>query len=166
MVIARPINPNMSCKLHPYSLQRTWSPQGPRLLRRIGNMHLRNYFLLLKKEKMYIISLPWGVIISLIGFCVSFSRTDAGLCIYYLFVWSNFSFLFNSRWITLPTQSCLVFSSNLLHSLIIWSVVSSLSPHNLHLLFCCVLSILVLIWLVLMTFFCAAIRGDSVSLLR
>ena len=28
--------------------------------------------------------------------CISFSRTDSGLYIYYLFVWSNFSFLRNS----------------------------------------------------------------------
>ena len=40
--------------------------------------------------------------------CVSFSRTDARLCIYHLFVWSNFNFLHISQWITLPTQSCLV----------------------------------------------------------
>ena len=40
--------------------------------------------------------------------------------------------------ITLPTQSCLVlysFSANLLHSLIMWLIVLSLSPHCLHLLF-------------------------------
>ena len=41
--------------------------------------------------------------------CVSFSRTDAWLCIYHLFVWSNLNFLLISQWITLPTQSCLVF---------------------------------------------------------
>ena len=79
---------------------------------------------------------------------VSFSRTDAGLCIDHLFVWSNLNFLYISRWITLLTQSCLVlnsFCAILLHSLIMWSIVSSLSPHNLHLLFCCVLSILTLI---------------------
>ena len=49
---------------------------------------------------------------------LSFSRTDAGLCIYHLFVWSNFNFLHISQWITLPTQSCLVlysFWANLLH---------------------------------------------------
>ena len=34
--------------------------------------------------------------------------------------------------------------SNFLHSLIMWLIVSSLSPHNLHLLFCCVLSIIAL----------------------
>ena len=101
--------------------------------------------------------------------CESFSRTDAGLCIYHLFVWSNWNFLHISQWITLPTQSYLAlysFCANLLHSLIMWLIVSSLSPHSLHLLFCCVLSILALIWLVLMALSCAAIRRDSVSLLR
>ena len=70
-------------------------------------------------------------------------------------------------WITLLTQSCLVlyfFCANLLHSLIMWLMVSPRSPHDLHLLFCRVLSILALIWLVLMALFCAAIRRDSVSL--
>ena len=62
--------------------------------------------------------------------CVSFSRTSAGLCTYHLFAWT-----------TLPTQSCLALYSlcaNLLHSLIMWLIVSSLSSHSLHLLFCCV----------------------------
>ena len=45
-------------------------------------------------------------------------------------------------------------------------IVLSLSPHNLQLLFCCVLSVLALIYLVLMALFYAAIRRDSVSLLR
>ena len=80
--------------------------------------------------------------------CVSFSRSDVELCIHRLFVWSNFSFLHNSHWITLATHSCLVsnsFCANLLHSLIMWLMVSSLSPYNLHLKFCCVLSILLLL---------------------
>ena len=101
--------------------------------------------------------------------CVAFSRTGAGLCIYHLLVWSNLNFLHISQWITLPTQSCLALyyrCANLLHSLIIWLMVSSLSPHSLHLLFCWVQSILALIWLVLMALSCAAIRGDSVSLLK
>ena len=63
-----------------------------------------------------------------------------------------------SQWVTLPTQSCLVlysFYANLLHSLIMWLIASSLSPHSLHLLFCWVLwlvliSIIALIWLVLL----------------
>ena len=96
--------------------------------------------------------------------CISFSRTDTGSCIY---VWSNLNFLHNSQWITLPTQSCLVlysFCANLLHSLIMWLMVSFRSLHNLHLLFCCVLSIFALIWLVLMMLFYATIKRDSVSL--
>ena len=61
------------------------------------------------------------------------------------------------------TLSCLVLYSlcmNLLHSLNMWLIVSSLSSHNLHLLFCCFLSLLVLMA------FCAAIRRDSVYLWR
>ena len=100
---------------------------------------------------------------------VSFSKKDYGLCIYHLFIWSNFNFLQTSQWINFPTQSSLVlysFCANLLHSLIMGLMILSLSPHNLHLLFCCVLSILGLILLVLIALFCAAIRRDSVSLLR
>ena len=47
-----------------------------------------------------------------------------------------------------------------------WLIISSLSRHNVHRLICCVLSILTLIWPVLTSLFCAAIRKDSVSLLR
>ena len=87
--------------------------------------------------------------------CVSFSRIGAGLCIYHLLVWSNLSSLHISQWITLPTQSCLALYSrctNLLYSLIIWLMVSSLSPHRLHLLFCWVLSILTLLLSLLLLF--------------
>ena len=42
---------------------------------------------------------------------VSFSRTDIGLCIYHLLLWSDLDFLHNSLWITLPTQSCQVLYS-------------------------------------------------------
>ena len=101
--------------------------------------------------------------------CVSFSSTDVGFCIYNLFIWSNFNFLHNSLWITLHTQSCLVlysFCTNLLHSLIIWLMVSSLSPHNLYLLFCCISSLFALTWLVLIALLLAVIRRDSVLLLR
>ena len=94
------------------------------------------------------------------GLRVSFSKTDLGLYIYHLFVGSNFNFLHNFQWITLLRQSCLVlysFCANLLHSFIIWLIVSTLSLHNLHLLFCCVLSIFALISLFLMALFCATI---------
>ena len=70
---------------------------------------------------------------------------------------------------SLQTQSCLVlysFCANLLHSLIMWLKVSSLALHSVHLLFCCVLSILALVWLVVSALFCAAIRTESVSLLK
>ena len=113
----------------------------------------------------------WSVCISKFkrSSCVSFSRTDVGLCIYHLFVWSNLNFLHNFQRITLPTPSCLVlysFCANLLHSLILRLIVSSLSPRNLHLLFCCILSVLALRWLVLIALFCAVIWRDSVSLFR
>ena len=68
---------------------------------------------------------------------LSFSRTDYGLCIYYLW-WSNFNH--NSQWITLPSQSCLV----IFFLCQFVAFVSSLSPHNLYLLFFCVLSIFAL----------------------
>ena len=58
---------------------------------------------------------------------VSFSRTEYGLCINHLFVLSNFNFLHSSKWITFPTQSCLLWYSycaSLLHSLIMWLIVS------------------------------------------
>ena len=96
--------------------------------------------------------------------CVSFSWTDSGLCIYHWFVWSNLNFLHNSQWITFPAWSSLVLyplSADLPHSLVMGLIVSSLPQHNLHLQFCCILYILVLMELV-----CAAIWRDSVSLLR
>ena len=63
-------------------------------------------------------------------------------------------------------QSCLFLYSlcaNLLHSLIIRLIISSLSPYNLLLIFCCVLSIFTFILLALIALFCAAIRRDSFS---
>ena len=55
MVIARPINLNVSCKLHPPSLQRTLSPPGSRRPRRIGNTHPRNYYTNKGRDIMYIL---------------------------------------------------------------------------------------------------------------
>ena len=128
-------------------------------------------FLLIIIRSGLLVEIRWSVCISKShrSLCVSFSRTDAGFCIYNLFVWWNLNFLHISPWITLPTQLCLVlysFCANLLHSLIMWLMVSFLSPRSLHLLFCCFLSIHTLIWLVLTALFCVAIRRDSVSLLK
>ena len=50
MVIVRPINLNVSCKLHSYSLQRTQSPPRPCLHKRIRNMHPHNYYDLKGKD--------------------------------------------------------------------------------------------------------------------
>ena len=61
------------------------------------------------------------------------------------------------------TYTIFSFCANLMHSLIMWLIVFSRSPHSLNLLFCYVLSILALISLVLMASFCAALRRDSVS---
>ena len=99
--------------------------------------------------------------------CVSFSRTDSGLYLYHLARWSNFHVLRSSQWITLYTQSYLVlfsFCASRLHSFIMWLIVSFQSQHNLHLLFFCFLSIFVFTLLVLIAFFCADIKRDSISL--
>ena len=63
------------------------------------------FFLLIIKRSSRLADIKWSVCISkpLRGFCVSFSRTDSTLCIYHLFIWSNYNFLHNSQWITLPT---------------------------------------------------------------
>ena len=125
------------------------------------------FFLLIIMRSNFLVEIRWSVGMSKSHrcLCVSFSRIGAGLCIYHFCVWSNSNFLHISLWFTLSTQSCLVlysFCAILLHSLIMWFMVSSPSPHNVHLIFCCVLSILALIWLVLTALFCAAIRRDFV----
>ena len=130
-----------------------------------------SFFLLIIIKSGLLADIRWSVCMSKShrSLCVSFSRTAAVLCMYHLLVWSNLNFLHISQGITLSTQSCLVlysFSVDLLHLFIMWLIVSSLLAHNLHLLFFCVLSILALIWLVLLALFYAAIRRDSVSLLR
>ena len=53
----------------------------------------------------FLLIIRWSVYISKSqrSLCVSFSRKDSGLCIYLLFIWSNFNFLRNSQLITLPT---------------------------------------------------------------
>ena len=128
-------------------------------------------FLLIITRSGRLAEIKWPICISKsqISLCVSFFRRDSGFYIYHLFVWPNLNFLQNSLRITLPTRLCLVlysFCDNLQYSLIMWLIVSSLSPDNKLLLFCCVLSICALIWLVFMSLFCAAIRRDSLSLLR
>ena len=88
------------------------------------------FFLLIIIRSGSLAEIRWFVSISKSqwNLFVSFSKTDLGLCIYYLLVWLNFNLLHISQWITLPTQTCLVlytFCDNLLHSFI-WLMVSSL----------------------------------------
>ena len=81
--------------------------------------------------------------------CVPFSKIDSTLSIYHLFARLRLNFLHSFQLIIFSTQSCVVlysFTANLVHSVIIWLIISSLSPHNLHLLFCCVLSIFALLF--------------------
>ena len=68
------------------------------------------FFLLIIIRSDLLAEIRWSVYMpkSQRSFCVSFSRTDTGLCIYHLFLWSNLNFLQISQWISLPTQSCLV----------------------------------------------------------
>ena len=74
--------------------------------------------------------------------CVSFSRTDSGFSIYRWLVWSKLNF---SQSILSPSSRVVSYTLFvLIYSLIIRSIVSSLSLQNLHMLFCCMLSILAL----------------------
>ena len=93
------------------------------------------FFLLIIMRSGLLARIRWSVYIlkSHRNLCESFSRTGAWLYIYHLFVWSNWNFLHISQWITLPTQLYLAlysFCANLLHSLIMWLIVSSLSQEN------------------------------------
>ena len=125
------------------------------------------HFLLIIIRSSRLAEIRWSVCMSQShkSLCVSFFRTGTGLCIYHLFLWSNSNFLQISQCITLPTHSFFVlysFCANLLHSLIMWLIVSSLSPSAV--LLCLIYSLF--IWLVLMALFWVAIRRQSVSLFR
>ena len=81
-------------------------------------------FLLTITRSGRLAEIRWSVYISKsqrILCVVSFSRTESGLWIYHLLVWSNLNFLHNSQGDHLPHPSCLCFYSfyaSLLHSLI------------------------------------------------
>ena len=110
-----------------------------------------SFFLLIIIRSGFWAEIKWSVCISNSHrcLCLSFSRTGAGLCIHHLSAWSNLNFLYISQWITLPTQSCLALYSlwaNLLHPLIMWLMVSSLSLHSLHLLIIIIIIIIIIIY--------------------
>ena len=99
-----------------------------------------SFFLLIIILSSLLAQIRWSVCMSKShrSLCVLFSRIGDGLCIYHLLVWSNLNFSHVSQCITLPAQSCLVlysFCANLLHSLIMGLMISSLSPQSLHLYF-------------------------------
>ena len=129
------------------------------------------FFLLSITRSGCLVGIRWSFYISKSqkNVCVSFSGIDSGFGINNLFVWSNFNFLYNSQRIISPILLYLLlfsfFFSSLLCSLIMWLIISLL-PHKQHFLFCCVFSIFAFKKLVLIALFCAAIRRDSVSLLR
>ena len=62
-----------------------------------------SFFLLIIIRSGRLAEIRWSIYISKYqgSLRVSFSRTDARLCIYHLFVWSNFSFFNNYQWIIL-----------------------------------------------------------------
>ena len=116
---------------------------------RVQNLAGSFLFLLIITRSSRLAEIWWSACIakSQRSLCISFFRTESGSCIYHLFMWSNFNFLHKFQSITLPIYSCLVlysFCASLLYLLIMWLIVSSLSPHNLDLLFCYILSILAL----------------------
>ena len=77
-------------------------------------------------------------------FYVPNSQRRILVCAYTMLLYGNIKSFAQFPGITYSTQSYLAFFSfcvSLLHSLMIWSTVSSLSLHNLQLPFCCLLSI-------------------------
>ena len=76
-------------------------------------------------------------------------------------------FLAQPEWITFPTQLCLVlysFCANLLHSLIMWLMVSSLLPYNLHHLIAIIIIIIIIIIIMNSLEFFTSASADGLSL--
>ena len=79
-----------------------------------------------------------STVLQVLFFLFTIIRMDSVMCIYHLFIWSNLNFLHNSQCIIFSTQPCLVlysFGAKRPYSLIMWLIVSSLLPYNLHQLF-------------------------------
>ena len=101
------------------------------------------FFLFTVTRSGHLVKIRWSICISKSQWSlwVSFSRTDFELCIYHLFVWTNFNFLHNSLWINFPIESYLVLYSlctNLVHSLIIWLIVLSITTKPTFTILCLV----------------------------
>ena len=65
----------------------------------VQNLLFGRLLLLTITQSSHLADIRWSVCISksLRSLCILLSRTDSGLCIYHLFVWSNFNFLYNSQ---------------------------------------------------------------------
>ena len=116
---------------------------------RIAVFTLHQFFLLINSRSGLLVVIRWSVFIlkSQRILCISFSKTDTGLCGNQLIIRSNLNFLDNSQCITYSTQSFLVLyylCASWQHSLILWLIVLSLPPHNVHLQLSSVFPIFVL----------------------
>ena len=80
---------------------------------KVHNIASSLFCLLIITRSGLLAGIRWSVCISKFqrNLWVSFSRTNSGLCIHNLLRCSNLIFLYNSQWITFPTQSCLVLYS-------------------------------------------------------
>ena len=83
-----------------------WSAGKAQLLVLFFFLSLFFFFFLIIIRSGHPAEIKWYVCMSKSqrSLCVSFSRTDVGLCIYHLFVWSNWNLLHNSQWISLSTH--------------------------------------------------------------
>ena len=61
---------------------------------KIHNLRVRSFLLIIIRSSC-LAEIRWSICISKSqrSLCVSFTRTDSGLCIFHLFVWSNFNIL-------------------------------------------------------------------------
>ena len=112
-----------------FSLSFSFTLLSARTAKSAGSLFF--FFLLTITKSGYLGEIKWFVCISKSQMGISFSRTDSGLCIYNLFIWSNLNFLHNSQWIAFPILLHVVlysFCANLLYSLIMWLIISSLLP--------------------------------------
>ena len=71
---------------------------------KVNNFADSLFFLLIIMRSGLLAGIKWSVCMLKSHRSLCESRTGAGLCIYHLFVWSNWNFLHISQWITLPTS--------------------------------------------------------------
>ena len=106
-----------------------------------------SFSLLIRPISGFLAEIMWSVFIlkSQKILSVSFSWTDDRLSIYHLLVWSKLQSLPQFAVDHLPhsvVSSLILFLRYSALSLIMWLIISSLKPHNLHQLFFCILPIL------------------------